>query len=640
MKRGWWSQRFAPEGSAAAEGIAKQLGIPSLDPLTVLVREAAQNSWDARRHDVSTVDFRIGVKRLGDDCPAWRRHLLPAPDDRSAITLERGLHPEAAVVTVSDRGTVGLGGPLRAGHRATGSERPNFVQFLRNVGEPSDHALGGGTYGFGKGIFFRLSTVATMLVDTHTVGTGPAARRLMGAALGRSWYDDRDLRYTGRHWWGEELDDVPDPLTGATASDVAADLGMPGFSDGRTGTDIVILAADLGSSWGDDEGLPRSPAEAGRFIASSMLWNLWPKMIDDDGPVMRFAVDVEGDEIDVPAPADVRELRPFVDALRGVRTGQGLLYTRTVEPRNAGVFDVRLLPASTGRRPDPVVAAAAPIQPPFHHVARMRTAELIVDYLPGPVHPDPLFGYAGVFKASETADAYFAGAEPPTHDDWVEKSLTGTARGVVQGGRRFILKQLDAVVTPSATSGDGNSSGLGEVAHRLAGLIPGGILAASPSPSESGGQPDSGRPDSGVAQPSPSSAAGASTGSATTSTGRGPNSRGGGRPRIAGSPVLQIHEGTPFLIARVTVPAAASVRTVEAEARVVVDDGGLEAEPPPGAPAPTILQWRSVEHDTVVHGSVLRIPEGDGGDWWVYSNWIPDAVIRFRVRLQADPHAR
>ena len=93
MKRGWWSQRFAPEGSAAAEGIAKQLGIPSLDPLTVLVREAAQNSWDARRRDLAAIDFRISLKRLGGDCAAWRRYLLPAPDGRSAIALETAWIP-------------------------------------------------------------------------------------------------------------------------------------------------------------------------------------------------------------------------------------------------------------------------------------------------------------------------------------------------------------------------------------------------------------------------------------------------------------------------------------------------------------------------------------------------------------------
>lgn len=76
MSGRWWSQPFAPEGSAAAEGIVKQLGRPALDPLTVLVREAAQNSWDARLSD-GLVEFGIDVRVLGDDIGAWRSLLLP-----------------------------------------------------------------------------------------------------------------------------------------------------------------------------------------------------------------------------------------------------------------------------------------------------------------------------------------------------------------------------------------------------------------------------------------------------------------------------------------------------------------------------------------------------------------------------------
>ncbi len=46
----WFSQPYPPEGASAAEGIRNQLGRPELDLLTILVRESAQNSWDARLH--------------------------------------------------------------------------------------------------------------------------------------------------------------------------------------------------------------------------------------------------------------------------------------------------------------------------------------------------------------------------------------------------------------------------------------------------------------------------------------------------------------------------------------------------------------------------------------------------------------
>src|SRR5688500_4546879 len=86
----WWSQPYEPEGSAAAEGIVKQLGQPRLDPLTVLVREAAQNSWDARRPGERLV-FRMELRRLGLAAPAWRRVLLPGPAPESGVNLQNSL---------------------------------------------------------------------------------------------------------------------------------------------------------------------------------------------------------------------------------------------------------------------------------------------------------------------------------------------------------------------------------------------------------------------------------------------------------------------------------------------------------------------------------------------------------------------
>ena len=286
----WWSQPFAPEGSAAAEGIVKQLGRPALDPLTVLVREAAQNSWDAHLPD-GVVEFGVDVRVLGENVDAWRQLLLPGPARESDVDLDNALRPESVVLVVSDRNTVGLGGPLRAGERARDQEKADFVQFLRNVGEPSDHEFGGGTYGFGKGIFYRLSRIGAILVDTNTAAGGPAGRRLMGAALGHSWYLG-DRRFTGRHWWGHvAADDVPDPILAGQADSVATALGLPGFADGRTGTDIVVLAADLGSTGSEPSARERTAAEAATFIASSILWNLWPKMLPDgDGRHMRFSV--------------------------------------------------------------------------------------------------------------------------------------------------------------------------------------------------------------------------------------------------------------------------------------------------------------------------------------------------------------
>ncbi|MGA4993732.1 hypothetical protein [Nonomuraea bangladeshensis] len=617
MSGRWWSQPFAPEGSAAAEGIVKQLGRPALDPLTVLVREAAQNSWDAHLPD-GVVEFGVDVRVLGDDASTWRELLLPGPPEKANVDLDRALRREAVVLVVSDRNTRGLGGPLRAGERAHEGETPDFVQFLRNVGEPSDHEFGGGTYGFGKGIFYRLSRPGAILVDTYTAADDPTARRLMGAALGHSWYLDK-RRFTGRHWWGlVATDDVPDPLLAPQADEISRALGLLGFDDGRTGTDIIILDADLGTVGSEADARARTPEEAATFIASSILWNLWPKMVPDEyGRHMRFVVGVNGSVVPVPEPHTFDELAPFVTALREVRAGSGVAFSRTVPPKHAGTFAMTL-DAAESAPSRLMITAAKPFEGPSRHVARMRVAELVVDYLPGPPHPDPRLAYAGVFKASEEADALFASAEPPTHDDWISKGLTGTARGVVQGARTFVLKQLDERLGLGPQTGGSGGQGLGQLSVLLAGIVPARMdLGSKDRKSGDGFGGDGGIDGSGA-------------GSGGDGKGGGPVPRRGGRPRIHGSPLLQVHEGKPYLVATVKVPASDTPRVLAADVEVVVEGGGRESEPPLGASIPEIMQWQS-SAGAATGGRIVKIPAGEESNWYVYATYVPDAVVRFRV---------
>src|SRR5215210_1674912 len=73
----WWSQPFPPTGAIASEGIRNQLGRPPVDPLTVFVRETAQNSWDARVPGEETV-YRLELTTVAAaHRPSWERLLTP-----------------------------------------------------------------------------------------------------------------------------------------------------------------------------------------------------------------------------------------------------------------------------------------------------------------------------------------------------------------------------------------------------------------------------------------------------------------------------------------------------------------------------------------------------------------------------------
>lgn len=104
----------------------------------------------------------------------------------------------------------------------------------------------------------------------------------------------------------------------------------------------------------------------------------------------------------------------------------------------------------------------------------------------------------------------------------------------------------------------------------------------------------------------------------------------GGRPRLHGNPVLVVHEGKPYLVAAVKVPAADASRVLSADVEVVVEGGGRESEPPLGAAVPQIMQWQSAA-GVVAHGRTVAVPAGEESGWYVYATHVPDAVVRFRV---------
>ena len=171
MSGEWWSQPFPPDGTISSAAMPRALGTPSLDPLVVLLREASQNSWDARTADSEQVEIGFSLETMTPQRTArFREILLPGPHN-TALTHTEFFDRNAVLLAVSDRGTSGLGGPLRSDAPVEGSA--DFVNFMRNVGEPRDRNLGGGTYGFGKGILFSVSVPSAILVDTVCVQTRP-----------------------------------------------------------------------------------------------------------------------------------------------------------------------------------------------------------------------------------------------------------------------------------------------------------------------------------------------------------------------------------------------------------------------------------------------------------------------------------
>ena len=596
MDARWWSQPVAAEGSSASEGIRRQLGKPDLDPLTVLIRETAQNSCDAAVGE-GNVEYSIQLRRLsGNRLVNWTSFMTPEPSG-SGLGVESTLKNDPLVLTISDRGTTGLGGPLRSDELPLAGERSDFVNFIRNVGETKSGELSGGSYGFGKGILYNVSRCHVVVADSVCEFRGMKQRRLIGAALGDSYRHGRTL-YTGRHWLGDvDSDGFPAPLLDDAAAEVAAKLGLPKFEGSATGTTVAVVGVDLGM----DGDVPRDPERAAAYIVSTILWNLWPRMLDGRKNQLTCSVSRDGFRTEVPNPEELPLLAPFVAAYRQItETDEFDSPVRKQRPRDVGRFSLRQGMAPTWT--DEILSAAAPFSGPAHHCALMRQADLVVDYVAGDPPPNELLQYGAVFRASADANQYFTEAEPPTHDAWVLSGLNGTARGVVQLALKFVRDKLKAASAPmGAQNPTVSSEPLGHFANHFASVI-----------------------------------ATAEGESATASVDDGPalkSVRGAKRPsaRFVEKPRLVLEGGQPVIRALIEFTGNVVGKVAEMVPAVVTPDGIEPADEDADGPVP--ISWTAEGTGRVVEGRFLTNNEGTEDRWVIRVDPIRDTVTRVSIRL-------
>ncbi|MEU2349865.1 hypothetical protein [Modestobacter sp. NPDC049651] len=586
----WWSQPFPPTGAIASEGIRNQLGRPPVDPLTVFVRETAQNSWDARLPGVETV-YRLELTTVAPTHrPTWERLLTPPAAVQEHLGVGRAVRtPNLRLLSVVDRATKGLGGPTRADQLTDG--RRDWISFVLNVGEKRDTALGGGTYGYGKAVLYRLSRVGTILVYTRTTDeSGALTSRLIGIALGRSFdnrgrVDAESRPFTGRHWWGDVQDDHVEPLIGDAADDVARALGLTPFDVSESGTTLVVIDPDLDDFEDTDQ--------AAGHLAETIAWQLWPIMLPERG-TERLAPDVVagGRSFPVPDPARLYPLRMFVAAYRRLH-GDGAKILECGNPRRRlGRFALeRQVVVPMASEAVSLAASFAGVDGDPHHVCLMRSPELVVRYHEGPTTSSVHSVYAGVFRADDAMDDVYAAAEPPTHDNWVSEQLTGHERTFIRATFMRLREQLGVFRAPAQSAVSTSSrTALGAVSNYLGGLVAAAFV--SPNDGRPASAPD--RPDGG-STPTTANAPAAGDGKAGNASARpGPATRS--RVTTLVEPHIEMRDGSVVLVARYGVTAPGPLQLT---ARLsIVTWEGREDDPPAGAGRPRVREWHTAHGST------------------------------------------
>ena len=608
----WYAQPFRADGGITAEGLRNQLGRPSLPLLTVLVRESAQNSWDARTGP--EVRFSMDLGSVGPGMIGeWRALLgsgMPTAGHKQ-FPLRPLLHRSSfRCLSISDRGTAGLGGPTRSDRIADASQR-NWLSFVLNSGEVRDVDGGGGTYGYGKGVFFLASRVGGVVIYSRFLDDGLPRTRMIGSVLGHSYTSD-GRPFTGRHWWGHPEEGHCEPLEDAEAVTAARRLGLPSFEDGETGTTVVVIDPDLTDpTMPDDESDQLDPHAAAEFLADAMAWNLWPLMAPGRTPRMATEVTVDGSRVPVPDARSDAVIAHFTAAYQAVHASRAEDVECRRPRRRLGTFAFE---RTFGATTDSHAARDLGLEGAPHHVCLMRRPDLVVRYLEGPPGPHPSIGYAGVMRTEDDLDEVFAKAEPPTHDAWVDTQLQGVEATFVRVAQRRLRERTAEISGPRRTETTAADVKVGQVSRRLGHLLAGAGLATDRAGAP-GAHPGTGASATPAAR-APDIGSGGSHGAESR--------RGPGRPRLDGSPsYVDTRDGT-VIEQRVRLPGRGRYR---AEARVLTGDGRAEPDPYHGARLPWILGWRS--GDLLTRGDTLDVDEP--GEVVVIVQPVPDAVLEISV---------
>jgi hypothetical protein len=496
----WFPKRFSP-GDMDASGGDRLLGKTELSRLSVLIREMAQNSWDARLPGARP-EFGVSLRRTDF---RYREDLVELLRDgrlRGLKDLVR--QSNLRVLEIHDRETHGLDGPADLSPVRRGSPA-RFQDLILKFGVSHNDGRTGGTYGFGKTAAFAYSGIGTVIYWTRCRNPeGCLEERFIVSAYGES-YHEGGVQYTGRHWWGALSDDGESvlPVIGDGARELGLRFFERGFDADETGTSILVLDPLVIDDEDVDGVVPldrfRSDpdeveADFSRRARHAIRANLWPKLVPETGAdrsPMDLRLRVSGDDVAL-GDASVGALGYWGAGLNAIRQHRGGESEAVTTPSGIPVKVlevthykntlghlalVRRVPALESAAPDDDLDPSA-LDARMLRIALMRgQAELVVttvDWV-GRV-PETGLEWLAVYKSADEFDEKYAEAEPPAHDDWVTDGSSGESAKIVRHTKSRVKRLVTDEFYPeealSAPSAPQVAMATGDLARRLGAMLP------------------------------------------------------------------------------------------------------------------------------------------------------------------------
>jgi len=455
----WIFDPLPPSGAMQGGNASLHVFKPDLD---TFVREVLQNSRDQRANG-GTVRVEFTFEELDGKAKeqflkaiGWnqlRPHVAGASQSRFAQisrNVEDGLRTideePLMVLRIDDAGTRGLVGD-------EDDPNANYNALCRNTLVSRDSPQRGGSYGLGKAVLWRFSSILTVLFSSRVEGPPRTGFRLFGRSE-LPFHEAEGHKYAGAGWYG-----IPQQVDHGTRAISAWDGDAEGrarqgrlFRDTTLGTGTSILVVGFREPQQEEVRPVRHVAHDVANIAAKWFWptiqrgelevrvearvngqTVFEEEVEITSEVGAFAEAQEATELQAPSlsPGAVTEVtipfrvpgrKPNGDAGSGPLDAQVRLRVRRTAD-GEGRTDLTNKVALT-RGAGMVV---------HYKTVRMSTGERTYNAV-------LLAGLAnGSTAADEAVEAFLRAAEPPAHDDW---EVTPRVRSEYKTGFQVAIKDL------------------------------------------------------------------------------------------------------------------------------------------------------------------------------------------------------
>lgn len=230
--------------------------------LDLLVREAIQNSLDAKLDNIASVDIAINISKFDENKLA--NSIEPFGD----MLLEKYKNRKLdTFISFSDTNTTGLVGPKNMSE-VVNNNYGKFINLIFNIGKAQTMENAGGSWGYGKTVYYRVGIGLVIFYSRIRIGDKYESRMVISLVEDEEdtiipSYKNESRPKTGIMWFGKKNDEFDqfNPVTNEEdIEQILKIFNLKLFEGESTGTKVIIPFIDerklLDDTNKDDNALP------------------------------------------------------------------------------------------------------------------------------------------------------------------------------------------------------------------------------------------------------------------------------------------------------------------------------------------------------------------------------------------------